>query len=118
VADTLHANQRKEGPAAPAPAPHTDAYMAMEEKRRLWRGFGRASAWFLLHLLMIVAYLTFVLAAGADWLGSLIVIAALGLIAGWLLRLGAAWNGFVAAFAVAVCVLRGAVALASGLLSG
>ena len=108
--------QTQDEAPSPVPEPHTDAYMGMEARRQLWNGFGRGAAWFLLHLLMIIAYMVFVLAAGADWLGSLIVIAALGLIAGALMRLGAGWTAFVAAFAAGVIIIRGVVSLASAVL--
>lgn len=97
------------------PPPHTDAYMDMASRRRLFHSFGLGIGWVLLALLMTIAYLTFVLAGHANWLAALLVIAAVGWAAGRLLHFGSSWNVVITILVVAAIVTRIIVALGSAI---
>lgn len=102
-------------PPPVTPPPHTDAYMDMAARRGLFRGFGLGLGWILVSLLMTIAYLTFVLAAGANWLAALVIIAAAGWVAGALLRFGGAWTTFVVALVIGVVAIRVVVAMGTAI---
>lgn len=78
-----------------APSDYTRGSMDISDQSRTWKGFMTASSWGSLIILMVVAYATFTLTMGINWLVALVLCAGGGLIAGILLGLGGAWIGTV-----------------------
>lgn len=92
-----------EAPKGPieTPPPHTDAYMDMEARRAMWRGFGTNILWQSMILMIVLGYATFTLTMGVPWIGAMIGFAAFGIIGGLLMNMGGAWIATV----VGLCVL-------------
>ena len=110
--------QTEAAPSGPVetPPPHTDAYMAMDARRRLWSQFGVFTAWSSLILLMVIGYATFTLTMGVPWLGALIGFALFGIAAGMLMNLGGAWIATVVALGVLALFIQLLIAIGSALL--
>ncbi len=84
-----------------APPAHTDAYMDMDARRGMWKGFGVFTARSSLLLMMVVGYATFTLTMGIPWIGAMIGFAAFGIICGLLMNMGGAWIATV----IGLCIL-------------
>jgi len=97
------------------PPPHTDAYMDMDARRKMWEGFGVNIAWQSLILLMVLGYATFTLTMGVPWLGAMIGFALFGLAAGALMKMGGAWVATVAGLCVLGLIIQGLIALTGAL---
>ena len=95
-----HTETAPKGPIVTPPA-GTDAYMDMASRRAAWRGFGKATEWGSLLILLIVGYATFTITMHVPWIGAMIGFAVFGIIAGMLLNMGGAWIATV----IGLCVL-------------
>ena len=109
-ADATHS-----GPVETPPA-HTDAYMDMDAKRGMWRGFGTFTAWGSLLVMMVVGYAVFTLTMGIPWIGAMIILAAFGIIVGLLMNLGGAWIATVIGLCVLGLFIQLMIALGSALI--
>ncbi len=95
-----HAETAPKGQIVTPPA-HTDAYMDMASRRAGWRGFGSATAWMCMLILLIVGYATFTLTMHVPWIGAMIGFAVFGILAGMAMNMGGAWIATV----IGLCVL-------------
>ena len=86
--------------------PETPAQVDIEEREAAFVGFVRFCGWAILHILIVVGYLTLVLGIGFNWLASLAIMFAAGLAGGWLMRLSSAWTIILIAHAALVIVAR------------
>lgn len=94
-----------------APSDYTRGSMDISDQARTWKGFMTASTWSTLIILLVVAYATFTLTMGMNWLVALVLCAGGGLIAGVLLGLGGAWIGTVIALSVLAIFIEIVIAL-------
>lgn len=82
--------------------------MNIAGQKNTWDGFMKAGVWGGFATLLIVAYLTFTLAIGINWLVSLVLVAGVGLVGGLAMGMGGAWIAVViglAALAVFVQII-------------
>jgi hypothetical protein len=93
----------------PTPPAHTAAYMGMDARRGMWRGFGVQVQWWSLILIMVLGYATFTITMGVPWLGALIGFTVFGLIAGMLMNMGGGWIATVIGLFVLGLVVQGFV---------
>jgi hypothetical protein len=66
-----------------------------QSRQETFGHFITATVWFTLHVVMAVALLTVAFALGAGWLAGVAVYAAIGVLAGLVLRLGGAYWALV-----------------------
>lgn len=65
--------------------------MDIAGQKSTWDGFMKASIWGGFVTILIVAYLTFTLAIGMNWMVSLVLVAGAGLVGGLAMGMGGAW---------------------------
>ena len=94
-----HAEPAHKGPIATPPA-GTEAYMDMSARRGMWKGFGSATAWGSMLVLLTVGYATFTITMHIPWIGALIGFAIFGIAVGMLMNMGGAWVATVGALCV------------------
>lgn len=87
--------------------------MDISAQSATWRGFLTATQWGGFITLLIVAYLTFTLATGLNWLASLVIVAGIGVVGGLGMGMGGAWLATVIALAALAVVVQIVVGLAS-----
>jgi len=85
--------------------------MDIAQHRATFSGFIKATEWGSALIIASVALLTVALAMGLGWFAGLLAFAAVGIVAGVLLRLGAAWWALVAVSLVVLGIGGGVVAL-------
>lgn len=110
-----HAETTPKGPIETPPA-HTDAYMDMNARRGMWRGFGHLVEWGSLLILMVVGYAVFTITMGVPWIGAMIGFAVFGILTGLLLNMGGAWIATVVGLCVLGVVIQVLIWLGSALL--
>ncbi len=69
--------------------------MEIGEQTRTWEGFLTFTVWGSGLLILILAYATFAIALNMNWIVSLFICAAVGIIGGMMMRLGGAWTAAV-----------------------
>lgn len=82
--------------------------MNIAGQKSTWDGFMKAGVWGGFATLLIVAYLTFTLAIGMNWLVSLVLVTGVGLVGGLAMGMGGAWIAVIiglAALAVFVQII-------------
>ena len=65
--------------------------MDVDSQKAMYSGFLTSCAWASLLVIMVVGYATFALTMGVHWMVALGIFAAIGVIAGIVMNLGAAW---------------------------
>lgn len=65
--------------------------MDIASQKATWDGFMKASLWGGFITVLIVAYLTFAIAIGMNWVVSLVIVAGIGLVGGLAMGMGGAW---------------------------
>lgn len=89
--------------------------MDISSQKRMWDGFLTFSTWGGLITVLIIAYSTFAIAMGMNWMVSLGITALIGFVAGALLNLGGKWFAAMivliglAVFVQVCIILTGAV---------
>jgi hypothetical protein len=91
--------------------------MDIQDQTNTWNGFLVASTWSGLIIILSVAYATFAVAIGMDWMVSLGICAVIGFAAGFLLNLGGRWMATMVGLIVLALVIQGFIGL-FGLLLG
>jgi hypothetical protein len=109
-----HAEVSK-GPIVTPPA-HTPAYMDMDARRDMWKGFGVFIAWLSLVIGITGAYAVFTITMGVPWIGAMIGLALFGIAAGMFMNLGGAWIATVVGLCVIGVVIQAMIWLGSALL--
>ncbi len=91
-----------------ASADYSRGKMDISDQSRTWSGFLKFALWGSFITILSVAYMTFTLAMGMNWLIALVLCAGFGIVGGLLLGMGGAWIAAViglSALAVFVQVL-------------
>ena len=78
-----------------AASEYTRGSMDISDQTSTWNGFIKGAVGGSALLLTILAYLTFTLAIGMNWLISLIICAGAAVVGGLLMGMGGAWIGTV-----------------------
>lgn len=71
--------------------------MEIKEQTRTWEGFMTFTLWGSGIIMLVLAYATFAVAMGMNWMVSLMICAIAGIVGGLLLRMGGAWIATVIA---------------------
>ncbi|MCI4646008.1 MAG: aa3-type cytochrome c oxidase subunit IV [Hyphomonadaceae bacterium] len=93
-----------------AASEYTRGSMDISDQASTWNGFIKGSVWGSALILTLVAYLTFTLAIGMNWMIALVICAGAALVGGLLMGMGGAWIGTVVgltALAVFVQIIIG-----------
>ncbi len=89
--------------------------MDITEQSRTYSGFMALTVWASALTVLAVLALTLIFAVGVSWVFALGVTAALGVLAGYFLKLGGAWYATVIGLTVLSAVIGGVVALLAAL---
>jgi hypothetical protein len=102
--------------AAHDDAHYTHGEMEISDQKATYEGFMAWTVWGCSLTAAIVLFLTLVFAAGQPWLASLFGVAALAIVAGLGMRLGAAWFATVVGLLVVGLISGGVATLVSSAL--
>ena len=91
--------------------------MDVSAHKNMFSGFGKATAWASLILLMSIGYATFTLTMGVNWLVSLVLFALFGLVAGAFMGLGGGWVVMVVGLAISAAFIQLLVTLGGALMN-
>lgn len=80
--------------------------MDITDQKATWNGFLVGSTWGGLITIMIIGYATLAIAIGINWMVSLALIAAVGIVAGLLLNLGGRWLATVVMLIITALVVQ------------
>lgn len=78
---------------------YTHGDMKIDAQRSMYSSFMRAGAWGSVILLVALAYMTFTLSIGMNWLVALILSAGAGIAIGMFMGFGGAWIATIVALA-------------------
>lgn len=78
---------------------YTHGEMNVDAQRNMYGSFMRAGAWGSVILLIALAYMTFTLSIGMNWLVALILSAGAGIAIGMFMGFGGAWIATIVALA-------------------
>ncbi len=90
--------------------------MEISEQERTWNGFVTLTVWSSALIVLMVAYATFTLAMGMNWMVALGLCALGGFAAGAGMKMGAAWNATVLVLAGLAVVIQIIIGIASALI--
>lgn len=99
-------------------ADYTRGEMNIKSQKGTFDGFMAVTLWSSLILIISIFYMTLVFAVGADWMGSLIGVAILGIVLGLLTSMKTAWYVTVGGLFVFSLICGGLVQLASAFFAG
>lgn len=85
--------------------------MDIQDQSATWSGFLTASTWSGLITILVVAYSTFALAMGMNWMIALGLCAIVGVAAGMLLNMGGRWLATLAGLILLALIVQGFIAL-------
>lgn len=85
--------------------------MDIQDQTNTWSGFLTASTWGGLIIILTVAYATFAIAIGMNWMIALGLCAIIGLAAGMLLNMGGRWLATLAGLVVLALIVQGFIGL-------
>lgn len=74
---------------------YTHGEMEISEQVRTWDGFVNFTLWGSGLIMLILAYASFTVAMGMNWIVALVLCAGAGLVGGFLMRMGDAWTAVV-----------------------
>jgi hypothetical protein len=89
--------------------------MEIAEQKATYSGFMVATQWGAALTALIVLFLSLVFAANLPWVACLFGVAALGIVAGLVMRMGGAWYGAVVALTIVGLLSGGIAALVANL---
>lgn len=90
--------------------------MEISEQERTWNGFVTLTVWSSALIVLMVAYATFTLAMGMNWMVALGLCVLGGFAAGAGMKMGAAWNATVLVLAGLAVVIQIIIGIASALI--
>lgn len=70
---------------------YTRGEMDISDQENTWKGFITASVWGSAIIMLIVAYATFTLTMGMNWIVALVLCAGAGIVGGLLMGMGGTW---------------------------
>lgn len=76
---------------------YTHGEMDISEQTRTWEGFVNFTLWGSGLILVILAYATFTVAMGMNWMVALAICAIGGVLGGLFMRMGGAWTAAIVA---------------------
>jgi hypothetical protein len=89
--------------------------MEIGEQKTTYAGFMVATQWGAALTALIVLFLTLVFAANLPWVACLFGVAALGIVAGLVMRMGGPWYGAVVALTILGLISGGVASLIANL---
>lgn len=95
---------------------YTHGEMNVSEQENTWSGFLKASMWFGIITMMIVAYATFTLTMGMPWIVALVLVAGSAIVGGLAMDMGGAWVASVIGLAALAVVVQIAIGVTGWLL--
>ena len=90
---------------------YTPGSMNIDSQKSTWEGFMAATWWGSLITALVVAYFTFVLGVGSDWLVTLIGMTGAGAVLGLSMGMGRAWYATLIGLFVLALAVRGIIGL-------
>lgn len=90
--------------------------MEISEQERTWNGFVTFTVWGSALIMLLVAYSTFTVGMGMDWMVALGLCVIGGLLAGAGMKMGAAWNATVLVLAGLAVVVQLIIIVTSSVL--
>ena len=101
-----------------APSDYTRGEMDISDQSSTWKGFMAATLWGSAITCLILAYVTFTLALGMNWMVALVVCAGAGLIGGLLMGMGGAWIATVIGLSALAVIVQITIFIAQALIPG